>query len=272
MNNNNNNKKERTMSASKKQRINKVLLPMAPKCRRTPRILPSIPMRMANHVCTARMQYRGRPDFKFDRLMMVDALMGFYSEKGFACVTVKYSNPSACCHISRNGSMVVCGVEVELHAIQVMYRILRRLHSLYGWDLVLSNYTIHNTVMSMALGRQLNLAEMARHFGIVCNYDPVYFPGLQYYPQHPERKPCVILYESGAVVLVGITGGNLLQQGMDIISKTECLLYFLSLSLSLSLYLFFFLFFLLVCGEGGEGKGNERGINKSNVYILNGGV
>jgi TATA-box binding protein (TBP) (component of TFIID and TFIIIB) len=172
-----------------------------------------------NHVCTIQMIHKHDPAFVFSPMVLVNALCGAYAHKGFACVTQKQRDPKVCCHVYDTGLIVACGARTEPDAVLAMYRVMFRLMKLFGWPLYMDHYRVTNYVMSCALGVCLDLPRIYSWLGGLCSYDPEFFCGLQYYPNRPKKCPCIIMFASGNIVIVGSSGPRPVETCATILSK-----------------------------------------------------
>jgi len=183
-------------------------------------LAPARPLARNNNVCTVRMTRRGYPGFKFKPTLIVHILRGMYARKGFACVTRRDKGSKVCCHVYETGLIVACGGKTEMRAQQAITAIIWKLHKATGWDLLSDEYCVTNYVVSCAIGVCLDLPRMALAMGDSCSYDPEDFPGLDYYPNHPDSyRPCVIAYGSSNLIVVGVLGDNPLHECARIISR-----------------------------------------------------
>lgn len=167
---------------------------------------PVYAMRVANHVTSAQLIRLGGRSFTddFSFPLVVGRLKGFHSTAGFACVTLRQIRPSVCCHVYDTGRIIACGAPVEIDVLLGMYKVMDSLRRGFGWNLRLANFSVSNVVASMALGYYLDLCKLYDAHSDQCHYWPEDFPGLFFYPNgFDNRKPCIIIQSSGAVVVVG---------------------------------------------------------------------
>jgi TATA-box binding protein (TBP) (component of TFIID and TFIIIB) len=197
--------------------VDSIPRPLAVPVKSTP-VKPASGIALYNHVCKARLVHRRFPDFVFNPILLVDTLCGAYVRNGFKCVTLNQRDPSVCCHTYQNGKAVACGAREEIQALHAIYLIRYALETKLNWSIDVTDYRVTNQVVSGALGFGLDLPAMSRVLGTACNYEPGVFPGMHYFPASPARKPCVLLYSSGAYCVVAMTGTHAVQRSAVILS------------------------------------------------------
>lgn len=169
-------------------------------------IRPARQLHIVNVVCAGTMVTRALKDAGRIALRpLADVLCGRYARDGFQCVTTHGVEPSVTSHVFGTGAFICCGANSEWDNTLTAWRIQRLVRTQLGIPVWIADYGPRNAVAATATGYGIDLEKFRDQHEIngCCEYEPDLYPGLQYFPNFPAKRPCVIIHRSGTINVVG---------------------------------------------------------------------
>lgn len=115
--------------------------------------------------------------------------------------------------------MVITGaksVEDSQNAAKMYEKAIKRV----GFPVKLKEFKIQNMVGSCSVDYHISLEKLfqSKESSQFCDFNPEKFPGLIYHMQYPQ-KVCLLIFESGKIVLTGAKSRDAIDQAFTEIQK-----------------------------------------------------
>lgn len=161
-------------------------------------------IRVQNVVSTCTVNKRINP------CLAAEACHGRFDDHIFPAATIPMKWPLATVCAFNSGKLVVAGARDQIQGLAAALLFLNKLRAYTNEDYELFNFHVENVVGSASVGRRMDLARIRREHSIDTEYTSETFAGLSYRPKpraelplFRNRRPVVILFESGRIVICG---------------------------------------------------------------------
>ncbi len=95
------------------------------------------------------------------------------------------------------------GADTQERALYVLYRMMNRLHLDIGLRFGISNFQVHNNVLTARLPYRINLARLHLCDQTKYTYQPASFPGVIVHLDKPDVRLAMSIFGSGNVIMAG---------------------------------------------------------------------
>jgi transcription initiation factor TFIID TATA-box-binding protein len=125
-----------------------------------------------------------------------------YNPTKFPGLCIRLRIPKCAILLFSNGKLVITGLKSPNHAVQVLEKLIEKMKALNIEIQEIPKYQVVNFVVSIDLGKKINLDRASLFLGQSI-YEPEVFPGLIFRVTEPFAS-AFLIFSSGKIVLTGL--------------------------------------------------------------------